>query len=308
MSGDTIERPPQPKPGSPGGITHHNPCGDVIIWPWPMQLDRGTSIHNRPDGGKETWIRYAVDNLVAFIPPRGSRCKEYDFMQFVMRTATNTKTGNAVPRYAHPWRPDINGWEQRQPPTFLDPMELIYDPNLVSIDRAHHALIRRDGPGYDFPPGQPPKDLTLHWSFKLYIICKDATDALKVVALIEFGFEIAIDGQGVPTLNLPAAVGDDGYPNLTSICCNTNDAFDEWIDQWHAHTVVPNRPLKSLRKLYSTMPKLIDESVRSRRVLHYIENTGPAVGARSGREQTRPSGSGDATGRARRPRRGGGCC
>ncbi len=271
MSGDTIERPPQPAEGHAGAVRHHNPCGDVILWPAPFQLAKGTSVHDGPNGTKENWIRYAVDNLVAFVPPPGSKCKEYGFMQFVNRTATNTTNHQAVPAYSHPWQPDIRGWNQRPRKTFLDPMELLYDPALVEVDRAHHALIRRDGPGYDFPPGRPPKNLTLHWDFKIYIVCKDAEGALKVVGLLEFSFDIDIDDKGVPTLRAPAEK-QPGYPRLTSICCNQNDAFDTWIDQWHAHNVMPARPMKSLRAMFSAMPQLVDESLRTRRALHFIEN------------------------------------
>lgn len=276
MSGDTIERPPQPKEGKTGPIKYHNPCGDVLLWPAPLELHKGTSIHQGPNGTKENWIRYAVDNLVAFIPPKGSKCKQYGYMQFVNRTATDTKTKQPVTRYSHPWQPDIKDWDKRAKKTFLDPMELLYDPNLVEVDKAHNAVVRRDGPGYDHPPGKPPKDLSLHWDYKVYIICQDAEGALKVVGLLEFSFDIDIDAQGVPTLRAPEK-GKPGYPNLTSICCNQNDTFDTWIDQWHAHNVLPGQSMKSLRELFSVMPQLVDESVRSRRALHFIENTGRGV-------------------------------
>lgn len=271
MSDETVERPPQPKPGHPGAITRLNPCGDVILWPWPLELHRGTTTHQNPKTKtKETRIRYAVDNLVAIVPPKGRRCPRYDFMQFVQRTGTDTTTGNAVPRYSHSWHPDIKDWDKRPAPTFLDPSELIYDPTLVTHDPTHDALIRRDGPGYEYPPGHPPKNLRLRWDFKLYVICHDAGGALKVVGLVEFGFEIVIDAKGVPTLNVPSP-NQPGYPQFTAICCNTNDAFDAWIDQWHAHNVIPGHPLKSLRTLYSLMPKLVDESVRTRRTPHALK-------------------------------------
>ena len=58
---------------------------------------------------------------------------------------------------------------------------------------------------------------------------------LRVAAMLEFSFDIEIDAQGVPELKAPDK-GKPGYPQITWICCNTNDAFDAWIDRWHAHS------------------------------------------------------------------------
>jgi hypothetical protein len=80
------------------------------------------------------------------------------------------------------------------------------------------------------------------------------------------------DGNGVATLKAPGK-GQPGYPQLTSICCKPSDAFDKWIDQWHAHNIGSGNAdaPKSLRSLYTAMPIIVDESVRSRRALHFVE-------------------------------------
>jgi hypothetical protein len=272
MSDDTQERPPQPKEGSDKAITHHNPCGDVILWPNPLVLQKGTVVRDGPNHTKETRIRYSVDNFVAFIPPKGSKtCTKCSFMQFVNRSATDTATSQPSAKYSHPWQPDIKDWNKRKSPTFLDPMELIYDSDLVEHDTAHHALVRRDGPGFEYPAGQPPVSLLLHWDYKVYIVCKDADDTLKLVGLLEFSFDIEIDDKGVPTLKAPGK-GQPGYPKLTSYCCNYNEDFLTWIDQWHAHNLAGKGDApKSLRSFYSALPAMVDETIRSRRALYPVE-------------------------------------
>ena len=75
MGDETIERPALPKEGSDKAVTQRNKCGLVVLYPNPLELQKGTIVHE--DGAtKETWTRYSVDEFIAFSPDRKSSVPE----------------------------------------------------------------------------------------------------------------------------------------------------------------------------------------------------------------------------------------
>lgn len=284
MSDDTTttERPPMPKQGHGGPVSADAACGTVFMQPNPLALNSAVYYEIDPaTHAKTQMIRYSVDNYVGFVPPPGSPC-DYWFIQSVERTTTQldangNDTGNKVPAMSHEWQPDIAGWSKTKK-KFLDPKELAYDPKLVERQKKPRALRRRDGPGYSTPRNNPAKSLKMHWNFKTFIIC-DCPDGLKLAALVEFSFDVLIDKNGKPSLQSVKT-------QATTFCCQFNDDFYEWIDQWHAHTPLASGSgeKKSLREYYSAIPKLIDEALRARKAFEKLSSPGtPAPQRRKSR-------------------------
>ena len=158
-------------------------------------------------------------------------------MQFVKRETHDAGPDGAPgaprPDESFDWNPDTRDWPDRTLKKFLDLRELIYEGDLVGPAKPPPGMSRRDGPGLAFPPGRPPKSLSVSWHFRVYVVCR-SEGGIKVIGLLEFGFRIWTDANGVATLVWPAP-GDPDFPKLTKICCNPDDTFQTFIDQWHYH-------------------------------------------------------------------------
>ena len=276
MSNGTLTRPILPQGGRPGkppdGVSEqrNKGCGAwfVMFIPFPPRLVSGREQIRRPDKSTETRRRWSLDNVVYFYPNLRNDCKNYGFIQFVKRTSHKTNAAGEnhepEPRYTHEWQPDVEGWGERKTKKYTDLGEIIYDGGRVH-KVSPKGLSREDGPGLAHPWGRPPKNLRIAWEFKLYVVCDDGA---KAVGLLEFGFGIHFDSQGRPSLEFPAA-GEDGHPKLHEYCCQGNDDYFEWIDQWHYHPKLSELPRddEQRKKELRQARYVVDQSIRSRRSL-----------------------------------------
>lgn len=293
----TRTRPPRPHRGrrrgsTPSGVreARQEGCGAWFLQfiPDPPQLVQGNITVTRENGAREQHRRWSLDNVVYFYPNLDNECQGYEFMQFAKRTVSvlnpdGTDSGRVVRRLSHDWQPDVEGWKDRAVKKFLDLGEIIYNGDRVH-DVNPKGRRRDDGPGFSYPFGHPPKNRKFCWEFKLYVVCDGGA---KVVGKLEFSFCIIVGADGAPRLEFPAE-GEEGSPSRQDICCNVDESFMEWIDQWHAHTPLSGLPREpgERRQELRQMRSLVDESMKTRRSFRPLFPPKPDLPDRDGGEVT----------------------